>query len=47
MQPPGAGGKDSLAASQVMGAGFAVPVDEGLIAPAGQTGTSAPGAQPA
>jgi hypothetical protein len=32
MQPPGAGGKDCLAASQVVGAGFAVAVDEGLIA---------------
>jgi hypothetical protein len=32
MQPPGSGGEDSLAASQVVGAGFAVPVDEGLIA---------------
>jgi hypothetical protein len=32
MQPPGTGGEDSLAASQVVGAGLAVPVDEGLIA---------------
>jgi hypothetical protein len=32
MQPPGAGGEEGLAAGQVVGAGFAVPVDEGLIA---------------
>ena len=32
MQPPGASGKDGFAAGQVVGAGFAVPVDEGLIA---------------
>jgi hypothetical protein len=32
MQPPGAGGEEGLAARQVVGAGFAVPVDEGLIA---------------
>jgi hypothetical protein len=32
MQPPGASGKDSPAACQVVGAGFAVPADEGLIA---------------
>jgi hypothetical protein len=32
MQPPGAGGEEGLSAGQVVGAGFAVPVDEGLIA---------------
>jgi hypothetical protein len=32
MQPPGTGGEGSLLASQLVGAGFAVPVDEGLIA---------------
>jgi hypothetical protein len=32
MQPPCAGKEDSLAARQVVGAGFAVPVDESLIA---------------
>jgi len=32
MQPPCAGGEDGLAAGQVVGAGFAISVDEGLIA---------------
>ena len=42
MQPPGPGREDGFATGQVVGAGFAVAIDEGLIAMQGPTARRVP-----